>query len=1453
LAKENRGDIENIIIIGELPTAPSKPIENKVQEILTLDTKQPTNLEKVYNFLDSIEKSITDELNSGKLSDATRVIPLATIKIFVKTLKALVKGGMTLQDALKKVAADNKVSVSDVADAINTIAGIQNIGADVVVMSETQYIKNTIKSQIEAIGKVKNRANAIQDAVANVIDDLKDKFGNKFTLSASAIKRMNKDLFDVVFSKMDDATAIDEIVPKVSSVVEFAIKKQLLSGTAKLLAKIKSNYDNGRYSGSTRLSIRESLYNADARKWLNSDATLEDISLFNQYLKELTGRSVNTANLNNAIQLADTFVPSPKVSTTTKKDSLNNKIKNLTKKISTGTIDLADYKTLVRLERAISDIEQKKGELTGLTQEEQDEIMDNYNDLLATLPKPIEELLEEAKAQIDADAKSKAAALSEAIATSQEFRDSIKNPFTYEKVLNLSKELNEEFINSLSAKDKAALAENIDEIMRGNPNSITYEFVSKAKAFKLSNVNYKFGKDIFSKRQLIGNNGLTGAFNDVRRSIMDIDFNRASAERIASHLDLLRFHVMDIELNTGNIDEFGMGVLERDIFGPFAKSLDSAFNKFKESLGFLQDAMKLLDDKSNKVAIKKGIGQINRELGTGFFGSKAAWMHMKKLLGYGNSFYMQVSTRMASMVASQIDHISNLEEGESPVDVALLRNILEVAPNKYDGRTMKEHYEGNPVAITDMTDDAQMFDHIAYGILTKGGVNKLNELTKEELLSLLTENQKKAVVKWREHIDSLRFIAESAMLEKGRMPEFLNEYFPRRVYAKEGVSAIKDIDDYLNQTGVNIGVDSGQMKSRKGEVGRLDFNGNAVLYNNLKDIYLIHEVKPALDALKGLDDAVEKLKKEKDLGAATYAEAISIGVANRAKNSLETNERIANQDYSFWYKTVSKVTSAASRVILIGQQRQALADYPSNILKLSTSLAFANRTMKNQVSQLVSPTLSSYKTDKGTFKWDDYVKIALTTGSSVHRIMSVYADNFLYEFSKSKEQLQREQRVSSWQDMAIKKHGWMSRFEEAFKRLTGEYLDHKAFEDERGAYRAMYYDAVQRASDVADAFIDRQQGLASFARKPLKMNVFAPFVGRFLRNVFGKSTTISTNNPASIMLGFLSGYPGVQFQLFSRYIRSALSVDRSISKKQRAEDITKMLTEVVAPSVLYSTLRATQGILYTTTYAAVMAAGDSDEDRKRLYKEMENMPFWKKWFTKVRIGIGEGEEKLYRACINGMLSSTIDPNVNALWRPLIGFVLFKRWKENAIEDMMKKGMTKRKIAEAKQNIKDIENIWFDTYNIRPIELFGTKEYATAVQLKYGPGAATEGVEDLIKSTGGFGILYNEVNRTMDVAKLIDATDENKNLSETEVYAAAALKLSGLTFANVILGGKAGAALSMFSGDMNKVANMMISDQKSIQTGFEIRQKKKGSKKGKGSKLRSSTLRKSKRSGSRLRD
>ena len=94
--------------------------EADINELMTADTKDPAVLEKIFNALDGIDKSIDKFLKSGPNS-VTTVIPLGAMKIIVKALKALVKGGMMLQDAIKKVAADNNVKEADIISSLTII------------------------------------------------------------------------------------------------------------------------------------------------------------------------------------------------------------------------------------------------------------------------------------------------------------------------------------------------------------------------------------------------------------------------------------------------------------------------------------------------------------------------------------------------------------------------------------------------------------------------------------------------------------------------------------------------------------------------------------------------------------------------------------------------------------------------------------------------------------------------------------------------------------------------------------------------------------------------------------------------------------------------------------------------------------------------------------------------------------------------------------------------------------------------------------------------------------------------------------------------------------------------------------------------------------------------------------------------------------------------------------
>jgi hypothetical protein len=101
-----------------------KPVVSEtIDDLLDLDVADQDNLDRIFNALDRADKSIGKAL--GGANEAMLAIPLNVVRIAIKTLKGLVKGGMLLRDAIKKVAADNDISQDTIKDIIN-IAPIQD-------------------------------------------------------------------------------------------------------------------------------------------------------------------------------------------------------------------------------------------------------------------------------------------------------------------------------------------------------------------------------------------------------------------------------------------------------------------------------------------------------------------------------------------------------------------------------------------------------------------------------------------------------------------------------------------------------------------------------------------------------------------------------------------------------------------------------------------------------------------------------------------------------------------------------------------------------------------------------------------------------------------------------------------------------------------------------------------------------------------------------------------------------------------------------------------------------------------------------------------------------------------------------------------------------------------------------------------------------------------------------
>jgi hypothetical protein len=598
--------------------------------------------------------------------------------------------------------------------------------------------------------------------------------------------------------------------------------------------------------------------------------------------------------------------------------------------------------------------------------------------------------------------------------------------------------------------------------------------------------------------------------------------------------------------------------------------------------------------------------------------------------------------------------------------------------------------------------------------------------------------------------------------------------------------------------------------------------------------------------------------------AAAYAEGVQITIKRRLDNSLLNSDKALNENYGLFLKAALVSQKFAANMWLISTMRQLGADYPANILKTSAALAYANKTRKLQTWRLLSPSKSSVRTAKGKFYWDDYVKIAELTGSPVYRVVSMYSDNFLHDYTKTPEQAQRRQKVMSWQDMAVKKQAWMERFEGAFEKLTGEAFDHEAFRDERGAYRAMFLEAVETASKAADSTIDRQFGLPSFARQPLKVNPFIPFFGRplrYLTNTYlpeGKFKTfmnsligVSKNNPFTFITGFMMGYPSIQYSLFRNYMKLAFSSTSGLSAKDRVKYMSQALTEAYMPAFVYGMSRTFFGMLMATAAQAVYGASGDEDEQEKLFQEMEEQSWWERQLTKFKLQMGEAESKVIDNIINSLSTSIVDPQQTYLARTAAGYLLFLFWKKDAVMAMDKKEveftyelngqtftgtrkMTKEERSAMGRKIKEKESRLFSMFNVKPIEIYGGKEYdeiAKKPNINWVAGDPNEGFEKLFESIGGFSEISKTVSSLMTTYELWNALDENKNIKQEDFYLASILKGYGLVFANFMLGGKYGWVASLFSGDANKLSNTIIKDLDKQNQRFEKEQRieeKKGS-------------------------
>ncbi len=170
--------VENLLSAQE-PT----PIP-QVEDLLTLDTKDATVLERVRDFLDKAEADL------DKFGRETTGINLAVpvIKAVIKTVKALVNTGITLQEAIRRAAAENNVREEDVVESINYIAKQRELEAKPQGVSEMELPGyNRMIGELEGvIEKSRQRGTTEDVAMQNAMEYLQ---GSKVYETASDTQR----------------------------------------------------------------------------------------------------------------------------------------------------------------------------------------------------------------------------------------------------------------------------------------------------------------------------------------------------------------------------------------------------------------------------------------------------------------------------------------------------------------------------------------------------------------------------------------------------------------------------------------------------------------------------------------------------------------------------------------------------------------------------------------------------------------------------------------------------------------------------------------------------------------------------------------------------------------------------------------------------------------------------------------------------------------------------------------------------------------------------------------------------------------------------------------------------------------------------------------------------------------------------------------------------------------
>lgn len=260
------------------PTSVVEEEEPSYDDIKDLDPTDETALEKVLRKLDSGDASLK-QFGRGNLSSGI-AIPLA--RAIIKALKVLVKTGITLQEAIKRVAAENNIEAKDIVNMIKELDKSQ---------SPIVKLKDQIKSEARAALNAKKDINQKRKDLSNTIKEME----TTGKISAAKAKAMLNKIGKV---NLDNPAAVDTFLDYVENVFENAEYEVEIAGINAKLGKARNNVNRKIGTAKNLTPLLNRLFNIKP--------SLIPIEVFDEYKNLVDMFGDNAAVLELDEDIADT-------------------------------------------------------------------------------------------------------------------------------------------------------------------------------------------------------------------------------------------------------------------------------------------------------------------------------------------------------------------------------------------------------------------------------------------------------------------------------------------------------------------------------------------------------------------------------------------------------------------------------------------------------------------------------------------------------------------------------------------------------------------------------------------------------------------------------------------------------------------------------------------------------------------------------------------------------------------------------------------------------------------------------------------------------------------------------------------------------------------------------------------------------------------------------------------